>query len=180
MKKHVYLCAVLALVAAAPTASADDVPPPTGGAKLGVTPGGILFSGNGQSLTGFGGDAWVGYELMHGQVGITPLLDLGYEYFTGTPSAQLLFALPSVKLSYHTGSWIPAAMVGVGYGRTSSTPVSGGPSFSDNYFALSIGAELAYQISPAFALGVAVHYKPFLEPALNSFVDFGVSATFAL
>ncbi len=157
-------------------ASADDVW--SDGARLGISPGGMYFTGNGNSATGYGGNAWIGYEIEHGSVAFTPLLDLGYAYFSGTPSSNLAYAIPTLQIALHNGPWVPAVEVGVGYGYSWASVSS--VTVSDNYLALSIGAELDYRISPGFLLGVAAHYKPFVEPALNSFVDFGLNATFAL
>jgi Outer membrane protein beta-barrel domain len=172
------LCTALLVptIGTARLAAADDAPP-SGGVRVGVQLGGIELFANGKSTTAYGGDASIGYEVMRGNVGITPLLDVGFYDFT-TPSAQLLFAMPGLRFALHNGPWVPSATIGVGYGYSSQS-VPGG-SLTDSYLALSVGAELAYQISPALALGVGVHYKPFLEPALNSLVDFGVSATFKL
>jgi hypothetical protein len=154
-------------------------PLPTSGIRVGVTPGAMFSVTSGQDATAYGSDLWLGYELMHGRVGITPYLDAGFESFTGSHSGQLLFAMPSVKLGFHTGGWVPALMFGLGYARTWAG-TGGVESATANYLALSFGAELVHQLVPNFAIGIAVHYKPFVDPAVNSFVDFGVSAIVSL
>ncbi len=170
----------LAIISAAllvpAVASADETW--SGGTRLGISPGAMYFTGNGSSAVGYGGNAWIGYELEHGSLAFTPLLDLGYADFTSTPSSNLAFAIPTLQIALHAGPWVPALEVGVGYAHSWAS--AAGVTVSDDYLALSIGAELDYRISPGFLLGVAAHYKPFVEPALNSFIDFGVNATFAL
>ena len=159
---------------------APDVPPlPTSGVRVGVIPGAMLSVTSGQDSTAYGSDLWIGYEIMRGAVGITPYADAGFESFTGNHSGQLLFAMPSVKLGFHSGGWVPAVMFGIGYARTWAG-TGGSESASANYLALSIGAELVHQLVPRFAIGIAVHYKPFVDPAVDSFVDFGVSAIVSL
>ncbi|HEY1551762.1 MAG TPA: outer membrane beta-barrel protein [Kofleriaceae bacterium] len=166
-----------ALVLAPAIAAADDEVVP-GGARLGITPSVMFESSNGQSSTGYGGTVSIGYELEHGTLGITPRLDLGYESFSSTPSTNLAFAIPTVQLGFHEGRLVPAVEVGVGYAYAWAS--ANGTTISDNYFALSVGAQLDYRISPGFLLGVAAHYKPLFEPALTSFIDVGINATFAL
>jgi hypothetical protein len=171
------LSIVLALVAVPTIAIADDDVVP-GGVRLGITPSVMFESANGHSSTGYGGTVSIGYELEHGTLGITPMLDLGYASFSGTPSTNLAFAIPTLQLGFHEGRLVPAVEVGVGYAYAWAS--ANGTTISDNYLALSVGAQLDYRVSPGFMIGVAAHYKPFLEPALTSFIDVGVNATFAL
>jgi hypothetical protein len=163
-----------ALILVPAIASADDA----AGARVGLTPGAMFLSANGQSATGYGGNAWVGYEVDRGTLAFTPLLDLGYAYFTSTPATNLAFAIPSLQIALHGGSWVPALEAGVGYAYSWTS--ANGATLSDNFLALSIGAQLDYRVSPGLSVGVAAHYKPLLEPALSSLVDVGVNATFAL
>ena len=165
----------LLLVPAIALADGDE---PTGGARAGLSPGLMFLSANGKSETGYGGNAWFGYEVERGTLAFTPLLDVGYSYFTSTPSANLTFAIPSLKIALHHGAWVPALEAGVGYAYSWQTV--NGATVTDNFLALSVGGELDYRVSPGLMVGVAAHYKPFLEPALNSLVDVGLELTFAL
>jgi Outer membrane protein beta-barrel domain len=171
------LSIILALVLVPAIAAADDDVVP-GGVRIGITPSVMFESSNGQSETGYGGNLSIGYELEHGTLGITPMLDLGYASFSSTPSTNLAFAIPTLQLAFHEGRFVPAVEVGVGYGYAWAS--ANGTTISDNYLALSVGAQLDYRVTPGFLLGIAAHYKPFLEPALTSFIDVGVNATFAL
>lgn len=178
MMKLAIVSIVSILATSAGIARADDPPESSaGGARLGISAGGMYLNANG-SETGYGANAWIGYEIDRGSLAYTPMLDVGYAYFSSTdnsPSANLIYVIPTLQIALHEGPWIPALEVGVGYGHVSS-----GPDFSDEYLALSVGAELEYQFTPRLAIGVVAHYKPFLELALNTFVDFGLNATIAL
>lgn len=174
--KNVVIASVLVL-ASATHVFADDAPS-IGGMRVGISPGVMFFSAHGQSSTGYGGNAWVGYEIEHGALAFTPLIDLGYTNFNTTPSTNLTFAIPTLQIADHLGAWVPALEFGVGYAYSWVT--ANNVTLTDNFLALSVGAQLDYRITQSFMLGVAAHYKPFVEPALNSFVDVGVNATFAL
>jgi hypothetical protein len=181
VRSVVALCAVLLAPdgARGQPAPADAAPVVDSGIRIGAIPGAIRSLRHGQGVTGYGGDLWAGYELVHGNLGVTPFASVGFDNFTGSGGGQLLLAMPSVKVGYHFGSWIPAGMFGVGFARTWEG-TGGGRSATQSYLALSIGAELVHQIVSVFAIGIAVHYTPLVDPSVNSFIDFGVSATVTL
>ena len=166
---------VSAAVLASRVAGADE------GVRIGVIPGALVSLANANSGTGYGGDLWAGYELRRGRFGLTPFGDIGFYEFPHTPGEQLLLAIPSFKLSYHWGEWIPAAIAGVGYARSWTHSTT--PAITTSYVGLSIGAELARHVTDRLAIGIACHYEPLLSlsaPTTSSFLDIGVSATITL
>ena len=166
---------VCAALLAARAASADD------GMRVGVAPGATVSFANAHSVTGYGGELWAGYEILRGRIGITPFGELAFYDFPHDPSSQLLLAMPAVKLGYHAGAWIPAARLGLGYAR--SWTASTTPSIRVSYVALSIGAELAHQVTDWLAIGIDFDYRPLVPtsvPTTDTFITFGASATVTL
>ncbi|HEY3807817.1 MAG TPA: hypothetical protein VGL61_34775 [Kofleriaceae bacterium] len=154
-------------------------PAPAGGLELGATGGAMLAETSGKDSTAYGGSLWGGYEIIRGDVGITPLAEMQFETFTGAHSGEILYVLPGVKLGFHRGAWIPAVDVGAGYAHAWAG--TGARELArQSYTALSVGAELMHQILPRFAIGIALHYRPVVAPDAQSFVDFGASAIVTL
>jgi hypothetical protein len=171
----VLVCVVLApAVARAQPVPADTEPPLGSGVRIGITAGGAFETALGQTHKGGGGDISAGYELMRGMIGIEPFGDFGLLAFGGSGSRAVLSVIGGAQVRFHSGAWAPALSLGFGYGRSWNHGVS------QSYFATSIGGELSHQITRWFALGIEVHYKPFINPQLTSFIDFGASLTITL
>jgi hypothetical protein len=153
--------------------------PSPGGFQLGAMGGAMLSESSGKDSTAYGGSLWGGYEFIHDDIGLTPLVEMEFETFTGAHSGEILYVLPGVKLGYHTGGWIPAVDVGAGYAHAWAG--TGARELArQSYTALSVGAELMHQIMPRVAIGISVHYRPVVAPDALSFVDFGASAIVTL
>ena len=76
-----------------------------------------------------------------------------FESFTGVHSGQLLYAMPSVKLGFHSGGWVPGVMSasvtrGVGRHRRRRAREA-------ELLSRSRSARAVHQIMPRFAIGIA-------------------------
>lgn len=175
------MCAMLApavalvpAVALAQPVPADSQPPLGNGLRIGIIAGGAFETALGQTHAGGNGEVSIGYEFVRGAFGFVPMADLGFAGFGGTGSRVVMSIVGGGQIRFHSGAWMPAFSLGFGYARSWNHGVT------QEYFATAIGGELSHQITRWFALGIAVHYKPFINPALTSFIDYGAVLTITL
>lgn len=133
--------------------------------------------------TGSSESAMYGFESMHGRLGVDLGLELEAQTYgsgwlvAGSNRVDVYSARPTVQLEFYGDRWLPHASLGAGYAYGTGTGTIDGMSVSgsDNFLALAATAGIDYRITDRIAVGPYVRYAADWEPALNQFVDFGIS-----
>lgn len=129
----------------------------------------------------------LGRERRWGRVGLMYGADLQMSHFgegddhLGTMTTFI--ALADYRLSYHADRVTPYVSLGAGlatfrasYAMSAMLPA--GDVEWDQAFAVGVGAGVKWQASKTVAVGPYVRWTPTFEPALNQFLDIGISGTF--
>lgn len=127
------------------------------------------------------------YEWMYGRLGVGVGFELEAQDFGDGPwslnppnssvTLRTYAARPTASVVYYGDHFLPYASLGVGFMHAAGSVTTDTMSMSetDNMLSISASAGISYRITNRIALGPYVSYQPNFEPALNQFVDIGVS-----
>jgi hypothetical protein len=93
------------------------------GQRFSIAGGGSEYLANPHVNVGAATLVFWGYEKLSGHLGLTYGMDLGYRRYSSDSAASqsvsvnFVSAVPTVRATYHAGSVMPFASMGIGYAR---------------------------------------------------------------